>query len=160
VLPSRSAINYCSRTAAGVSSITRLFDRLSGLQIFLIPLLNGCMQTLYRGNILVEWSMIILEVQRRYFSNKFDSTHQQTHIPRDISLPVSLTPDKDTISLARQPTIMQPSSEKTATTIESKAQPWKAFMTVNETNTIDENEKREGAVRLRVEADDKGGLGG
>jgi hypothetical protein len=44
----------------------------------------------------------------------------------------------------------------------AKVQPWKAFMVFNQTsnnNTVDQ-EKMEGSVRLRAEADDKGTLGG
>lgn len=45
------------------------------------------------------------------------------------------------------------------TTIVAKAQPWKAFLVVptQQDNTI---EPMQGAIRLRLEADDKGGLGG
>lgn len=39
-----------------------------------------------------------------------------------------------------------------------KAQPWKTFLAVPKQNTVAEPMK--GAIRLRVEADDKGGLGG
>lgn len=53
-----------------------------------------------------------------------------------------------------------PSIQNESPQVSAKAQPWKAFMVLNEKSETTNNEKMEGSVRLRAEADDKGSLGG
>lgn len=48
--------------------------------------------------------------------------------------------------------------------INVKAQPWKAFLSVSQDTPVehvfDTTQALDGPIRLRIEADDKGGLGG